>query len=81
MVDTIDKIDENSKKIVYRHFGQEESQQLNEQAKAIMSEMQKIADETNMEMEETYNSDDLSSDSSGNKSDNDEMNQIKMLQA
>lgn len=32
VVDTIDKIDENSKKIVYRHFGQEESQQLHEQA-------------------------------------------------
>ena len=39
-----------------------------------MEEMQKIADEPNMEMEETYKSDDLSSDSSGNKSDNDEMN-------
>ena len=80
VVDTIEKIDENSKKIVFRHFGQQESHELNLKANEILDEMSKIADETTKDFEATYNSDNLQSDSSGNRSDNDEMNQIKMLQ-
>lgn len=39
-----------------------------------MVKMQRIADEPDNDNDLQYNSDDYSSDSSGNKSDNDEMN-------
>ena len=79
IVDTIDSIDENSKKIVFKHFQLSQVNHLQREIQQILVNIQKIAEETSKPANvNEINSDDLESDSSGNRSDNDEVNQIHL---
>jgi len=77
IVDTIKSIDENSKKIVFKHFDQENVNLLAKEAPDLLKKISKIGkDAIQIDNYQGYNSDELESDSSGNQSDNDEINMI-----
>ena len=67
IVDTIKSIDENSKKIVFKHFDQENVNLLAKEAPELLKKISKIGkDSMKVDEYKGYNSDDLESDSSGN---------------
>lgn len=78
MVETIHSIDENCKKILYKKFNDENNVNiLAKQVPLIKKKIQKIAQEQQyMNMAEFHklNTDLMSSDSSGNESENDQIN-------
>ena len=80
IVETIESIDENSKKILFKHFDQAQINLLGKKAPGILDNLQRIAQEAKTKKLGPIDSDDLESDSSGNQSDNDEMNQIVEIQ-
>ena len=78
IVDTIKSIDENSKKIVFKHFDQQNVNILAKEAPELIKKITKIGkDAMKMDKYIGFNSDDYESDSSGNNSDNDEVNMIQ----
>ena len=78
IVETIKSIDENSKKIVFKHFDQQNVNILAKEAPDLIKKITKIGkDAMKMDKYQGFNSDDLESDSSGNQSDNDEINMIQ----
>ena len=80
IVNTINSIDENSKKIVYKHFDQDNVNILAKEAPAIVSTLSKISDATNeKDVRHIFHSDGFESDSSGNRSEDDELCQIHKL--
>ena len=67
IVDTIKSIDENSKKIVFKHFDQQNVNILAKEAPSLLDKISKIGKEAmKMDKFKGYNSDEIESDSSGN---------------
>ena len=78
MMDTLTSINKNSKKIVFKNFNQSNVNILAKQAPSLMEKIAKIRLEAGKkEKYDRFNSDDAESDSSGNYSDNDEVNMIQ----
>ena len=78
IVETISSIDENSKKILFKHFDQNNVNHLEKQAPILMANIDRINHDviTNDKLDD-FNSDQFQSDSSGNHSENDEINKIQ----
>lgn len=67
IVDTIKSIDENSKKIVFKHFDQQNVNILAKEAPSLLDKISKIGKEAmKMDKFKGYISDEIDSDSSGN---------------
>ena len=80
IVDTVSLIDQNSQKILFKHFDQQSVNILAKQAPILMSNISKISSEAaNCVIPRTINSDDYESDSSGNRSDHDEINKLEKI--
>ena len=80
IVETLESVDENSKKILFKHFDQNSVNILGIRAPIILENLQKLAEEAKDKKLRPIDSDDLESDSSGNISETDEMNQIVEIQ-
>lgn len=74
IVETLESVDENSKKILFKHFDQNSVNILGIRAPIILENLQKLAEEAKDKKLRPIDSDDLESDSSGNISETDEMN-------
>lgn len=80
IIETVSSIDENSKKILFKHFDQKNVNYLAKMAPELMSNIQKVAQEAkNLEIVDEINSEQIPSDSSGNHSEEDEINKIQKL--
>jgi uncharacterized protein (UPF0335 family) len=76
LVDTINSIDENSKKILFKHFDQNNVNVMQKKTKEMINRIE----QQHLDAEQyEIHSDDMLSESSGNNSDNDEINKIKRL--
>lgn len=82
IIDTIKSIDDNSKKIVFKHFDQKNVNIFHTQSPDIIKKLTKIAQEASNvnHVHNEVNSDDMISLDSGNMSENDEINKIEKLQ-
>ena len=80
IVETLESIDENSQKIYVKHFDQAQVNILGLKAPDILTSLEKLATDAQDKSLKPIDSDDIKSDSSGNQSDNDEMNQIVEIQ-
>lgn len=76
LVDTINSIDENSKKILFKHFDQNNVNIMSKNAQVLTDKINRITAEAEESDKYEINSDDMDSDSSGNMSENDEINKI-----
>lgn len=82
VIETIHAIDDQSKKILYKEFKEKNVNILARHVPEITQNIQEIVDEQehlNMKVLQRVNSGNLSSDSSGNDSENDQINKIKEL--
>ena len=81
IVSTINAIDENSKKIVYKHFDQTHVNILAKEGPNIVEKLNEIqkAGEKDMTDKFKFNSEGFMSDSSGNKSEGDELQNFQQL--
>lgn len=80
MVDTINSINDNSKKIVFKHFDQADVNVLLQRAPHVLEELKLARRATEDQYYYGTNEDDYDSDSSGNQSENDRINQIAQIQ-
>lgn len=76
IVETINAIDENSKKIVFKHFDQQDVNVLQHEAPTILEGLKKVKSEAMVQQFLELDTEALESDSSGNQSENDKINQI-----
>lgn len=74
IVETVESIDENSKKILFKHFDQAGINLIGKKAPTILDNLQRISQEAKTKKLGPIDSEGLEADSSGNDSDNDEMN-------
>ena len=74
IVETLESVDENSKKILFKHFDQNSVNILGIRAPTILDSLQKLSEEAKDKRLRPIDSDDIESDSSGNISETDEMN-------
>lgn len=74
IVETINSIDENSKKIVFQHFDQNEVNILEREAPSIINGLMQVKSEAEDQMFLEIDTSAIESDSSGNQSDNDKIN-------
>lgn len=79
LVDTINSIDENSKKILFKHFDQNNVNIMSKNAQVLTDKINRITAEAEESDKYEINSDDMDSDSSGNMSENDEINKIQRI--
>ena len=82
VIETIHAIDDQSKKILYKEFKEKNVNTLARHVPEITQNIQEIVDEQehlNMKVFQRVNTGNLSSDSSGNDSENDQINKIKEL--
>lgn len=82
VIETIHAIDDQSKKILYKEFKEKNVNILARHVPEITQNIQEIVDEQehlNMKVFQRVNTGNLSSDSSGNDSENDQINKIKEL--
>ena len=82
VIETIHAIDDQSKKILYKEFKEKNVNILARHVPEITQNIQEIVDEQehlNMKVLQRVNSGNLSSDSSGNDSENDQINKINEL--
>lgn len=80
VVDTINSINDNSKKIVFKNFDQADVNVLLQRAPAVLEDLQQARRVTEDQYYKGINEDDYDSDSSGNQSENDRINQITQIQ-
>lgn len=83
VIDTIQAIDDQSKKILYKEFKDKNVNILARHVNQITNNIQEIANQhtnLNMKVFSRMNTGNLSSDSSGNDCENDEINKIYQLQ-
>jgi hypothetical protein len=80
VVDTINSINDNSKKIVFKNFDQADVNVLLQRAPAVLEDLQQARRVTEDQYYKGINEDDYDSDSSGNQSENDKINQITQIQ-
>lgn len=80
VVDTINSINDNSKKIVFKNFDQAGVNVLLQRAPAVLEDLQQAKRVTEDQHYKGINEDDYDSDSSGNQSENDRINQITQIQ-
>lgn len=76
VVDTINSINDNSKKMAFKHFDQAEVNLLLQRAPHVLEELKLARKATEDQYYYGTNEDDYDSDSSGNQSENDRINQI-----
>ena len=80
IVDTITSIDENSKKILFKHFDQHSVNILSKKAPILLQQISMVASEAAATtLPNTIDSDMYESDSSGNQSEHDEVNRLQKL--
>ena len=80
IVETINAIDENSKKIVFKHFDQKDVNVLQKEAPGLVEQLKKVKAEAEDDMFLEVDTEAIESDSSGNQSENDKINQIQHIQ-
>ena len=80
IVDTMVAVDESSKKMAYSHFDQQETNIIASQSADLIRELNRIVADASVLPTKLYDSDEISSDASGNNSENDEINQIVEMQ-
>ena len=73
-METLESVDENSKKILFKHFDQNSVNVLGLRAPAILENLERLSEQAKDKKLRPIDSDDLESDSSGNISETDEMN-------
>ena len=80
IVDTMIAVDEGSKKMAFSHFDQQDTNILAAQSAEIVQQINEIAVSAQSCETKLYNSDDIKSDSDGNRSAEDEINMIVSYQ-
>lgn len=80
VVDTINSINDNSKKIVFKNFEQSEVNVLLQRAPNVLESLKLAKRTTEDQHYKGINEDDYLSDSSGNQDENDRINQITQIQ-
>ena len=85
LINTMKSIDENSKRIVFKHFDQSTVNSLAKEAPGLINRINSVGvhmrkQEKTLTGDYEFNSDNIPSDSSGNHSENDELNILRKFQ-